>query len=86
MSDAAATIRAVLEAHGRLGVPASSLGDDDDLYQCGLGSHATVNVMLALEDAFDVEFPDALLKKATFRSVAAISGALQSLGVSVPVA
>jgi acyl carrier protein len=59
----------------------SSLSDTADLYQNGLSSHASVNVMLGLEDAFDIEFPDAMLKKDTFRSVSAIRGALQSLGV-----
>jgi acyl carrier protein len=39
--------------------------------------------MLALEDAFDVEFPDSLLRRDTFRSVEAIRGALESLGVVV---
>ena len=31
---------------------------DDDLYLLGLTSHATVNVMLALEDEFEIEFPE----------------------------
>ena len=34
-----------------------------DLYAAGMTSHASVNVMLALEDAFDIEFPDELLTK-----------------------
>jgi acyl carrier protein len=38
--------------------------------------------MLALEDAFDVEFPDKLLRKSTFASVSAIREALDSLGVA----
>ena len=42
-------------------------------------SHASVNVMLALEDAFDVEFPDGMLKRSVFESVAAISDALEQL-------
>jgi acyl carrier protein len=37
--------------------------------------------MLALEDAFDVEFPDAMLRKRTFESIASIESALTSLGV-----
>jgi len=81
MSDVAATVRMVLETHGRLPVSALSLKDADDLYQNGLSSHASVNVMLALEDEFDVEFPDSLLRKGTFQSVGAICGALASLGV-----
>jgi acyl carrier protein len=81
MSHVDETIRGVLDAHGRLPVPASGLKDGDDLYQRGLSSHASVNVMLALEDAFDVEFPDSLLRRDTFRSVESIRGALESLGV-----
>jgi acyl carrier protein len=69
----------VLEAHGRLPASTSQLRDDDDLYERGLSSHASVNVMLALEDAFDVEFPDSLLRRGTFRSIAAIRDALESL-------
>jgi acyl carrier protein len=82
MSDVGTTIREVLEAQGRLPVTALSLKDDDDLYENGLSSHASVNVMLALEDAFGIEFPDSLLRKATFESVASIREALETLGVS----
>ena len=83
MSDFDQSIRRVLDEHGRLPESASTLRDNDDLYDNGLSSHASVNVMLALEDAFDVEFPDSLLRKSTFQSVAAIREALQSLGVVV---
>lgn len=38
--------------------------------------------MLALEDAYDFEFPDELLVKSTFESIAAIRNALASLGVN----
>lgn len=83
MSDADIKIRGVLEAHGRLPVEVGTLGDTDDLYESGLTSHASVNVMLALEDEFDLEFPDSLLRKGTFESVAAIREALGSLGVDI---
>jgi acyl carrier protein len=83
MSDIDATIREVLDTHGRLPVSALSLSESDDLFLTGLTSHASVNVMLALEDAFDIEFPDALLRKSTFESIAAIRDALVSLGVVV---
>lgn len=84
MGDVNDTIRDVLEAHGRLPISVSSLSDDDDLYENGLTSHASVNVMLALEDAFDAEFPDSLLRKGTFESIKAIRGALESMGVETP--
>jgi acyl carrier protein len=35
--------------------------------------------MLGLEDAFDVEFPDRLLKRSVFESVASIAGAVEEL-------
>ena len=76
-------IRGVLDEHGRLPESASTLGTDEDLYEAGLTSHASVNVMLALEDLFDVEFPDELLRKSTFESIAAIREALDSMGASV---
>jgi acyl carrier protein len=63
-------------------VSISSLGDDDNLYQAGLTSHASIEVMLALEDMFDLEFPDAMLRKSTFESVSAIRSALAQLGAA----
>ena len=65
-------IRAILKEHGRLAVDVASLKDDSDLYEAGMTSHASVNVMLALEGEFDVEFPDHMLKPRAFESVAAI--------------
>ncbi len=73
-------IRQVLRDHGRLAVDADGVGSGDDLYRLGLTSHASVNVMLALEEAFDIEFPDRLLRKSTFESVNAIEDALAELG------
>ena len=72
-------IRAVIRDHGRLPVDVDTLADDDDLFQAGMSSHASVNVMLALEDEFEVEFPEAMLRKSTFESIAAISTALGEL-------
>jgi acyl carrier protein len=75
-------IRDVLAEQGKLPVDLATLSDDDDLYAAGMTSHASVNVMLALEDAFDVEFPDEMLRKSTFASVSAIRDALATLGVA----
>jgi acyl carrier protein len=83
MNDVDAKIREVLETYGRLPVSAANLKDDDDLYQNGLASHASVNVMLALEDAFDVEFPDSLVRRVTFKSIATLREALATMGVAV---
>jgi acyl carrier protein len=72
-------VRAVLKAHGRLPVDVDSLPDHADLYQAGMTSHASVNVMLALEDAFDIEFPDRMLKRSVFASIGSIRAALDEL-------
>ena len=72
-------IRSILAEHGHLPVDVAALRDEDDLYQAGMTSHASVNVMLALEDEFDIEFPEAMLRKSTFQSVAAIRLALGEL-------
>jgi acyl carrier protein len=72
-------IRGLLEQSGALQVDLASLGDDCDLYSAGLTSHATVGLMLAIEDEFDVEFPDRLLRRRTFYSVNSLAGALAEI-------
>jgi acyl carrier protein len=76
-------IRKILNDHARLPVDISALAVDADLYQAGMTSHASVNVMLALEDRFDVEFPDRMLKRSVFESVSSIAAALEELQVGV---
>jgi acyl carrier protein len=73
------TIRSALYAEANLLCDAATIGEDVDLYEQGMTSHATVNVMLALEDAFDLEFPDHLLRKETFSSIRVIRDVLQEL-------
>ena len=75
-------IRQIIADHGRMPVDPLTLDDHADLYQAGMTSHASVNVMLALEDAFDVEFPDSMLKRSVFESVASIAAALTELEVA----
>ena len=72
-------IRDILAKVGRLPVDATAIGANDDLYRAGLSSLATVNVMLAIEEAFDVEFPDHLLTRRSFQSIAALAGIVRSL-------
>ncbi|MCW2992108.1 MAG: acyl carrier protein [Solirubrobacterales bacterium] len=72
-------IRDVIRAHARLPADVDTLADDDDLYEAGMTSHASVNVMLGLEDAFDVEFPDQMLKRSVFESIAAMEAAIGQL-------
>jgi acyl carrier protein len=63
-------------------VDVDALADDADLYEAGMTSHASVNLMLALEGAFDIEFPDSMLRRNVFESVSSIGDALRTLGVA----
>lgn len=72
-------IRQVLRDHAQLPVDVDSIDDRTDLFQAGMNSHATVNVMLALEDSFGIEFPDSMLERSVFESIAAIDAAVRGL-------
>ncbi|MEJ8476532.1 acyl carrier protein [Roseibium algae] len=73
------TIRELLVKHGGLPIAVEKLDDTTDLYEAGLSSFASVQLMLALEEEFDVEFPENLLNRKSFSSIAAISEALSQI-------
>jgi len=77
--DVTQQIRKVVREHARLAVDVDTLPDEGDLYQAGLTSHASVNLMLGLEEAFDLEFPDRMLRRRSFESIAAIRSAVTEL-------
>lgn len=74
-----AAIRRILAQHGRLSSDATAIAETADLYLAGMSSHASVNVMLAIEGEFDVEFPDHMLSRAVFSSIASMQSAVQRL-------
>ena len=74
-----ADIRSVLAECGGLAVDAETLAINDDLYAAGLTSHGCVGLMLGLEEQFEVEFPEKLLNRRTFESIAAIRDAVRGL-------
>jgi acyl carrier protein len=78
-------IRQIIKEHARLAGDADALPVEADLYQAGMTSHASVNVMLALEDHFDLEFPDRMLTRSVFESIASIEAALIELRSEAPV-
>ncbi len=77
------TIRSLIADHGRLPVPVETLNDSQDLYAAGLTSFAAVQLMLAIEERFDVEFPETMLNRRSFGSVEAIAHCLDDLDVKV---
>ncbi|MET9326913.1 acyl carrier protein [Tsukamurella sp. NPDC003166] len=73
-------IREIVARHGRLTRAISEVAGGDDLYSLGLTSHAAVNVMLAIEDRFAIEFPDSDMSKNTFGTLDSIVATVRRLG------
>jgi len=78
-------IRDVLNAHAHLRADASSISPEADLFAAGMTSHASISVMLALEERFDIEFPDHMLKRGTFESIASIESAVTEISGQVAI-
>ena len=72
-------VREILAKHSRLDVDVNNLQEDDALYDLGLTSLTTVNIMLAIEDAFDIEFPDSKLNRKTFNSIESLVDVIEEL-------
>lgn len=73
------SIRDIVIQHGRLSVQTESLDEKSNLYGAGLTSLATVGLMLALEEHFNVEFPPSMLNRKTFESIESISESIAEL-------
>ena len=56
-----------------------SVSDSTDLHDAGMTSFDAVQLMLALEDAFDIEFPERMLNRKLFSSIGSIDAALNEL-------
>ncbi|MVT65466.1 acyl carrier protein [Bradyrhizobium pachyrhizi] len=72
-------IRALLEQQPMISLDFNTITDDTNLYDAGLTSFATVQVMLALEEEFNIEFPEAMLTRRTFSSLANVADAVSLL-------
>ncbi len=73
------SIRNIVAATGKLTVNISEITDDSNLYDAGLTSLTTVNLMLAIEHQFDIEFDDDSLNRETFKSINALAGVVKTL-------
>jgi acyl carrier protein len=63
---------------------AAELLDTQDLWDAGMDSLSSVNLMVQLEDAFGVQLPDELLTREVFSSIASIAEALESMAADQP--
>jgi acyl carrier protein len=70
-------IRNIVKDNVRIGVPFSALEDSTPLYQAGMTSYASVQLMLALENEFSLEFPDVMLSREVFESIDSIANAVE---------
>ena len=73
------TVRDLLKKHAGLSGNVDELADGADLYAACLSSFASVQLMLALEERFDIEFPDSLLNRKSFQSIEAIQRSVDSI-------
>ena len=56
-----------------------AIGVSDNLFDAGMTSHQTVQVMLGLEDEFDLQFTDSDLVKSTFATIGSMVSAVSAL-------
>ncbi|KAB0650221.1 acyl carrier protein [Burkholderia sp. Bp9012] len=72
-------IRTILKHVAHLEAAIDSIGDGDDLYEAGLSSLDTIQLMLAIEKQFNIEIPDEMLNRNLFRSIDALADTIATL-------
>ncbi|KVA18292.1 acyl carrier protein [Burkholderia ubonensis] len=72
-------IREILKHVAHLETAVDTIGDADDLYDAGLSSLDTIQLMLAIERLFDIEIPDEMLNRQLFRSIDALAETIATL-------
>lgn len=66
-------IRDLIDRHAGLATPAAQLAVDADLFSAGMNNFDGVRLMMAIEDAFEIEFPERMFCRANFASIEAIA-------------
>lgn len=75
-------IRELLKGIGSLADCADQVSEDADLFEKGLDSFGSVQLMLALEEKYNIEFPDHLLNRRSFSTIRIIRETVSALTVS----
>lgn len=60
----------MVKQYARISADADTIAPDADLYAAGMTSFASVEVMLGLEEKFGITFPQAMIERRTFLSIA----------------
>ncbi|MFC6788209.1 acyl carrier protein [Methylobacterium komagatae] len=74
-------IRDILRQNEAMSPIVDSLSEDDDLFEKGLDSFGSVQLMLGLEEKFEVEFPDTLLNRRSFSTIRIIRETVTKLSM-----
>jgi acyl carrier protein len=72
-------VRQLLREQGTVVVDVDGLAPEADLYEAGLNSLSSVDLMLAIEQNFDFVFPDEALNRRTFSSIGSIAAVVERL-------
>jgi D-alanine--poly(phosphoribitol) ligase subunit 2 len=72
-------VRTIVGSMNLLPVPIDGLSDQDNLFDAGMTSFGSVQLMLAIEEEFDFEFPNSLLTRKTFATLDGLISAVEQL-------
>ncbi|WP_233807053.1 acyl carrier protein [Paraburkholderia sp. HP33-1] len=72
-------LRQIITDFGHLDISADNISDDADLYEIGLSSLNTIQLMLAIENHFNLEIPDRMLSRSLFQSINSMANAITQL-------
>ncbi|WP_338927217.1 acyl carrier protein (plasmid) [Mycetohabitans endofungorum] len=72
-------LRQIIQEVAHLELSVDRLSDSDDLYEAGLSSLNTIQLMLAIEKYFNVEIPDRMLNRHLFQSIDSLAEAVSQL-------
>jgi D-alanine--poly(phosphoribitol) ligase subunit 2 len=72
-------VRAIVASMNLVPVPLDGLTDQDNLFDAGMTSFGSVQLMMAIEEEFDIEFPNSLLTRKTFATLDGLNAAVEQL-------
>ena len=72
-------VRTIVGSMKLLPVPIDDLSDEDNLFDAGMTSFGSVQLMLAIEEEFDIEFPNSFLTRKTFATLGGLIAVVEQL-------
>ncbi|MCC8403287.1 acyl carrier protein [Paraburkholderia sp. MMS20-SJTN17] len=72
-------LRQIITNVAHLDILDGNISDDADLYEIGLSSLNTIQLLLAIEDHFNLEIPDRMLSRSLFQSIDSLANAITQL-------